>query len=210
MPVISPSTIRDHVYIYLHARSQSDALIVNDSELDRVLSDALSDLAINYGIFVAQNETFITLVDAQADYDLPPRHISTLHAALDDRPLTPSSREETERRDASYRTRAATLASPTRRFYQDKGGFNRIGFHPVPSTAAGAGEHVEIIYHVYPCEVTDDVEAPLFVSDLLEVLATRDCYGKESDLAMPEVAKALRGLSEIYTGLLKGYWGMAQ
>jgi hypothetical protein len=183
---------------------------VTDNELNRVLSDELDDLAMHFGIFVERDAAFITLVDGQAMYDLPPRHLSTLHVALDSLPLVADSRESLERRDSSYETRAATLDRPTRRFYEDKSGFNRIGFHPVPSTASGAGELVEVIFHRYACGIDNSVTAPAFIGDLLEILAVKEAYAKESDLGMPEVAKSLTGFAGIYEGLLKEYWQMAQ
>lgn len=210
MPVINPTTLRTNIYRYLHATSESDAIIATDGELDRVLSDELSDLAMHYGLFVERDSTFITLIAGQAMYALPPRHLSTLHVALASRPLVASSREELEKRDTGYASTAATTAAPVRRFYEDKSGFNMIGFHPVPSVASGAGSQVEVVFHRFPCEISDNVTAPAFIGDLLEVLTTREVYMKESDLAMPEVAKSLEGLAGIYEAVIKELWQTAQ
>lgn len=210
MPTLNPTTLRAHIYLYLHGTDASDALIADDVELNRILSDRLSALATEYGIFVNQDESFITLVTGTAMYALPPRHLDTMHVALDDRPLVASSREELYKRDRAYSTTAATVARPIRRFYEDKSGFNQVGLHPVPSAVAGNGERLEVIYHYFPCEVTDDVKAPAFIGDLLEVQTTRELYMKESDLGMPEVAKSLEGLAGIYTDLIGRYWGKAQ
>ncbi len=210
MPVISPSTLRSRIYGYLHGNNQSDALIATDDELDRILGDELSDLAMHYGLFIERDTTYITPVAGTAVYNLPPRHLSTLHVSLDNLPLIADSREDLERRDTAYQTTAATAARPVRRFYEDKHGFNQIGFHPVPSALSGVGETVEVIFHRYPCEIDDNVVAPLFIGDLLEILVTRELYQKESDLGMPEVAKSLEGLAGIYEGIMQSYWATAQ
>jgi hypothetical protein len=103
------------------------------------------------------------------------------------------------------------VARPVKRWYEDKMAFNTIGFHPVPSTASGAGLLPEVVYHAYPCEIEDDgISAPGFVGDYLEFQAIGEAYSKESDLQMPEVAQAARGIAALYESIIGNLWGPAQ
>lgn len=203
------STLQSDLYMQLHSTSQNDAIFVNDAELEKVIADRLTDLAMQHSIYIVRDTAFITLVAGQAVYDLPPRHLSTLHVALNGSPLIPSSTAELEGRDAAFETTAATALRPIARWYQDKSGFNQIGLHPVPAVA-DAGDRLEVIHASYPCEIDEGIEGPRFLCDLLELLALGDLYSRESDFQQPESAKAANALAGLYIEVMDSIYGSAQ
>lgn len=203
------STIQSDLYIQLHSTSQSDAIFVSDSELEKVISDRIKDLAKQFNLYIVRDATFITLVAGQAVYDLPPRHASTLHVALNGLPLIPSSTHELEARDRAFETTAATAAKPIARWYEDKSGFNQIGLHPVPAVA-DAGSDLEVIYAQWPCEVTDGIDGPRYLADLLELLTLGDAFSRESDFSQPESAQAAKALASLYMEVMDDLYGGAQ
>lgn len=203
------SVLQSDLYIQLHSTSQNDAIFVNDSEIKKVLADRLTDLAMQHGLYIVRDVAFITLVAGQAVYDLPPRHLSTLHVALNGSPLIASSTAELEGRDATFETTPATALKPIARWSQDKEGFNLLRLHPVPA-AADAGSKLEVIYAQYPCEIDEGIEGPRFLCDLLELLALGDLYSRESDFAEPEAAKAANALAGLYVEIMDSLYGSAQ
>lgn len=203
------SVLQSDLYIQLHSTSQNDAIFVSDDEIEKVIADRLTDLAMQHGLYIVRDVTFITLVAGQAIYDLPPRHLSTLHVALNGSPLIPSSTAEIEGRDAAFETTAATAQRPIARFYEDKSGFNQIGLHPVPA-AADAGNKLEVVYAQYPCEIDEGIEGPRFLCDLLELLALGDLFSRESDFQQPESAKAANALAGLYIEVMDSLYSTAQ
>lgn len=203
------ATLQTGLWPDLHAVGESDAVFVDSAELERVIADRLKDIAKQYGVYVTRDIAFITLVAGQALYNLPPRHLSTLHVSLNGRPLIASSRAELEARDLSYTTRAATVANPVRRWYEDKQTANTIGLHSVPA-AADAGSELEVIYHSYPCEVDEGIDGPLIIGDLLHLLTLGDLYSRESDFSEPEAAQSAKAVAGLITAQFANLWGMAQ
>lgn len=199
----------------LHAVGESDAVAWTDAELTRLFADALKRLAQEFGVFIVRSAE-IVLVQGTAVYNAPTRHVSTLHVAIleSGRPLIPSSTKEMEARSGSFQTTQATADTPIRYWYSDKQGANKIGLVPVPG-AADAGTHLEVIYHIYPCNLdaahTDvDIRAPKFIGDWAESVVMSESYGKESDFQMPESAQSYRQLSQLYEQILSSLWGGAQ
>lgn len=203
------ATLQSGLWPDLHATGESDAVFVTAADLERVISDRLKGLAMDYGIYVVRDIAFITLVAGRAVYDLPPRHLSTIHVAHQGRPLVASARAELERLDVNYQTTPATALKLVRRWYQDKHGFNRLGFHPVPAVA-DAGSKVEVIYFRYPCEVDAGIDGPLIIGDLLHLLTLGDVYSRESDFSQPETAQSAHAVAQLMTAQFANLWGMAQ
>lgn len=203
------STIQQNIYRQTHASSESDSVFLTDGEIESIAADRLSDLAMEHGIYIVRDTTFITLVAGQALYDLPPRHLSTLHVAPNGSPLVPTSTAELEARDSAFETTPATAQRPIARWYEDKVSANIIGLHPVPA-AADAGTKLEVIFARYPCEVTDGIEGPRFLADLLELLILGDAYSRESDFAEPEAAQAAKALASLYVEVVDSLFGQAQ
>jgi hypothetical protein len=207
---IALSTILGNLYPPLHAASASDLVFTSDSELTGQIEDALKDLAQDYGVFVTRDITTITLATGTATYALPENHLATLHCSLSSRPLIPSSRHELERLDSNYITTSGTAAKPVKRWYQDKGAANVIGFHPVPSAGSGNGVAVEVIYFAFPCSAASGLEVPKVIADLIEFQSIGEMYKKESDFQMVEVAQSCEGLAGLIQAQVKNLWEVAQ
>ncbi len=211
MPLQTLNILEANVGRMLMGLSVADFVAWSSAEIRRSMKTHVQRLAERFSIFVVRDITYITLFQAQAMYDLPPRHLSTLAISVDSRPLAADSTAGIERRDRNYLTTAASEARPVLRFYEDKqGDFNMVGFHPVPSAADGSGENAEVIFHQYPCEIDDGIEAPAVMTDYIELQVVGEMYGKESDRAMPEVAKACKALAELYEMQYKALYGSAQ
>lgn len=204
------ANVLGHIYPMLHATGSADLVFTTDAELTRFLNDHARRLAETYGILVVRDVTTITLIAGQQVYDLPEDHLSTLHVAVGGNKLVAYSVDELEALDDSFETTAATAQNPVARFFEDKKGFNQIGFHPVPSAASGVGETVEIIYHRYQCEISQGIEGSLPVVDYLEIQAIGEAYARESDFKMPEVAQAAVQLASVYQAAMMHYWGSSQ
>lgn len=209
MPLVIANLIAD-TYAFLHAESETDAVFVDDDSLEALYKDRLKRLAQQTAILVERDVTSIALATGTATYALPARHLSTIHVALSNRPLIASSRHDLERRDSAYQTQAATVASPVRRWYEDKGGFNRIGFSPVPSAAQGNGLNPEILYHAYPCNLSEEIDCPTVVGDVLMFQVVGESYERESDFRMPEVAQIAKALVGFLQPRLENLVGMSQ
>ncbi len=207
---IALATILSALYPPLHAASASDLVFTSDSELTGTIEDALKDLGQDYGVFVTRDITTITLVSGTPTYALPENHLATLHVSMANRPLVASSRHELERLDSGYLTTPGTAAKPVKRWYQDKGAANVIGFHPVPSVGSGNGLAVEVIYFAYPCSAASGLEVPKVLADMIEFQTEQEMYGKESDFQMVEVAQSCKALADLYSAQVKNLWETAQ
>lgn len=198
----------------LHSDNSADAIFVDDAEVTRYFADKLKKLAQRFGVFIARDTSFVTLFNGQQIYNLPPRHLSTMHVAYQGSALCASSTKELEALDDDFQGTGATAQNPISRFYEDKMGINKIGFYPVPG-AADNGNQVEEIFHQYPCNIHEShldntINAPLFVGDYLQMGVVEECYKKESVFEMVEVAQGAGQLAQLYEQVMTAYWGGAQ
>ncbi len=211
---LNVQTLISNCWPFLHATSASDAVFFTDAELTRSFADHLKRLAQNFGVFIVRDAVTVSLTQGQAVYDAPPRHLSTLHVAVGGKPLVAGSTAELELLSETYRTTEVVTGKTIRRFYEDKSGFNQIGFQPVPN-AALAGEIAEVIFHRYPCNLDEQhtdvaIDAPKVVGDYLEAKVIGDEYSHESDLQMPEVAQVCKQLAALYEATWSQYFGSSQ
>lgn len=212
-PIVT--TLIARIWPVLHAADAADSVFWSDEEITGYFKEALKRLAQRFGMFVARDTTSITFVQGTAVYNQPARHLSTLHVAVEGRPLVASSTSEMESRDSQYETRQVAVGKRIRDWYEDKlSGLNKLGFRPVPN-AAIAGLSPEVIFHQFPCSLDAAhtevaIDAPAVVGDFLWARVIAEAYGKEGDMQMPEVAQSARAFADLYEGLFSHYWGMAQ
>lgn len=197
----------------LHAPATNQLIWWTDAELTRWFADALKRHAMRDGTFVLRATQ--QLIAGQADYPAPPRHLDTIHVAVNGRPLIASSTTELEALDESFRTTPETAGHLTSRWYTDRLGANTIGIYPVPATGLSDGGDLEIIYHGFPCNLdeahTDTrIEVPDGIGEMLELSVLAEAYSCESDAEMPEVAQAARGVVGLIEQVITTYWGRAQ
>lgn len=207
---VDPQDLISNMWPMLHASSEADAVFVTEADLMRYLSDAIKSFAQRFGCFVVRHENRV-LVQGTLYYDAPPRHLSTLHIAILEtgRPLVASSTKEQELRSNSYATTQATALKPIRWWIQDKAGVNQIGVVPVAG-ALDAGNHLEVIYHSYPCEIEEGIETTLVWGDYLEAKAMQAAYEPDSDFSIPEAAQSYAALAALYENVAQSLWGRSQ
>jgi hypothetical protein len=194
----------------LHATDSSlsgDLVWWSKKELIRFFDEALKSFAKRFPVFI-RRDTSMTLVAGTAAYTAPSRHIATLYAAHNNKPLAPATTLELECLDTNYLTTAGTPL----KFYEDKGGVNKIALHPVPTSGDVGVSALEIIQAEYPADVDENevnttMPVPLVIADYLEFCALRDAYHKESDGALPEVAGQLAEVAKMFEKAAGGYWG---
>ena len=210
---VTPQDLIDNSWAQLHAVSEADAVWWTQNELARYCANELKRLAETYGCFVSRDTTSVVLADTQSIYDAPPRHCSTLHIAVDNRPLRASSTTELERRDRQYQTRAATSSTPVRYFYEDRRGVNKIGFVPVPY-AGNVGQTVEVIFHQFVCldpaDIADPITMPKVYGDMIEMLVVAEAYDREGDAHCPEIAQGYRSIADLIKQASEPIYGVAQ
>jgi hypothetical protein len=197
----------------LHSDSVANLVWWSQNEITRWFSDAFKRLAQNYGLFVVRDVTAISLIQGEPLYDAPPRHLSTLHVAVGNRPLIADSTHALELRDADYQVTEAPVDEHVQRWYSDKVGANMIGFQPVPGVEDD-GENAEVIFHQYPCydegDLNETIDVPLFIGDYLEAVVIGEAYSCESDAQCVEIGQAARALAGLYTEIFASYWKGAQ
>lgn len=208
------TTLITRTWPALHAANAADSVFWSDAELTRYYAEHLKRLAQKSGMFVERDTLSITFATGVALYDCPTRHLSTLHVAVENRPLVASSTKEAELRDSQFQTRQVATGGRVRDWYEDKAGANRIGFRPVPS-AAFVGLHPEILYHRFPCNLdiahtSVTIDAPAVVGDYLWAVVVAEAYGREGDCQMPEVAESCKALGELIEAVCDHYWGGSQ
>jgi hypothetical protein len=202
------------LYPQLHAEAEADLVFWDNNELVRYMADAQKRFVQKYGVRVVRDVTSIELDQGIATYAAPPRHLSTIHVAIEGRALRASSAVELTRRDRLYQDTESSATSPIRWWYTDTIKHNRIGVYPVPG-AVDDGKKLEVIYHQYLCgpdiDLSDAViDAPLWFGDYMELSALAEAYGREGDGQMVESAQAIRQILELYHMAAEKYWGKAE
>ena len=206
------------LYPQLHGTDATDIVFWTEAELWRYVADAAKRLVQRYGIRIVRDVTSVTLSSGVASYLTPPRHMSTLHVALNNLALRPTSTTELERKDSQYQTRAATAASPVSWWYEDRNLLNHIGLYPVPGPLDD-GLKLEVIFHQYFCgpDLADEVigspqyiDTQLWTGDYMAISAMAEAYKREGDFQMPESAQAYGALLGLYEQLAQSYWNTAE
>ncbi len=193
----------------LHSDSFANLVWWSEGELTRFFDETVKRLGYRAGVFAARNTNGVTLVAGTATYALPARTIDVLHVSLSGAPLIASSTSELEMLDDTFQSTEGTPSY----WYADRSGL-KIGFYPVPNTAAG-GLSPELIIHQLPEEldeahVVDEVPVPAPVGDYLEMAVLMRAYAKESDAALPEVAANLQQMIALVEQAMRGLYGEAQ
>jgi hypothetical protein len=192
----------DELLWSLHAGSRDDLVFWTETDLIQWIDSSLKRLARKACVFVGRSAETVT-VASQAEYDLPDRHISTLHVSHDTTPMRPAATIELEARDSAYLT---TEGEPAY-WYQDLLGNVTFGVAPVP---AASDDLLAVIYEGYPETVTAGntlVAAPAPLKGYLAMCVLAEAYGRESEIETPELAQHCRGRMELYESLFRAYYG---
>lgn len=187
----------------LHSDSIANAVFWTNAECVAWLDEAVKRLARSFCVLVVR-DTSISTANGTAKYTLPTRHISTVHVAVDNKPLRAATTHELVARDGSFETTAAGANGPTH-WYQDKITIDQIGFYPVPI----ATKTVAIIHTQFPATVTDgaNIDVPAVIGDYLEYWVLREAYNKESDARLVECAQQLGEVLGLLDREFAAMWG---
>lgn len=164
----------------------------SDAFLVREFHDGLREIARTAGIFVKRVNGFIRLQQGIVTYVLPTDLLSVIRVAVNNVALIPSSTFELEALDEQYQF---TQGTPVY-WYLDRAEHNEMGVYPVPDAGSDM-LFIDLIYHYTPCvwnesHTADALDAPFIVGDMIEFRTLAEAYAAETDMLLPETAKAAR------------------
>lgn len=193
----------------LHTDSIANLVWWTKAELIQWADEALKRAAKRFALFINRDASQVT-VSGSASFNRASRHLTTLHVAVGNRSLIASSSEELFATDESYQT---TQGDPEERWYEDKLS-TTTGYQPL-TTAAAAGRTIRALYTEFPTEldtgeINTTIPGPLCFGDYIQTAIRAEANSKESDAAMPEVAKHDREMMSLYENLFSYYWGENQ
>lgn len=201
----------ESIYPTLNAGGAADLVWWTDEEIYAWLDEAAKKLARESGAFIVRDTT-IALVAGTATYDLPLRHISTIHATAAGRMATATNGQELEALDASYPSTQATAADPKpKRYLHDLDGIAKIRVYPSPGT--GISGPLALVMHRFPAAIAQGsslVALPGPLREYFTFYALGEARSKESKGAMPEVGAFYRELASLVEQVAIDYYGGAQ
>ena len=176
-------------------------------ELYEYADQGVQALARATGLFVERDAT-TTIVNGTALYTLPTRHLSTIHVSVVGQAnLRGASVADLEALSDTWLTDTAGIAA-IEAFTPDFDGTEKIRLYKSPT----AGGTLAVVFHQYPTEIaagTPTLTAPTVLEDYVWWEMLRAARAKESDAAMPEVAEHAEQVVELYTEVIRSYWGEA-
>lgn len=192
----------DAVMPALNAASPEELVYWTEDELYEWADEAAKRLARFAGGFV-ERDTATAVVGGTAVYAVPARHVSTIHAGIDGRALRAASVQEIEAGDTTW---PETAGSPVR-WIADGEGTEKLRLYPKP-TAGGA---LELVFHRYANvqKGAAIVLAPGCLREYFTFAVLAEARGKESKMAMPDIAQWARGMAGLYEEVCRQYWGEA-
>jgi hypothetical protein len=193
----------------LHSDSITNLTWWTKAELIQWADEALKRAAKRFALFINRDASQTTSA-AGGSFARASRHLATLHVNIGNRSLTASSSEELFAADESYQT---TQGDPEERWFEDKLA-TTTGYQPL-TPAAAAGRTIRALYTEFPAELdtgelNTTIPGPLCFGDYIQTAIRAEANSKESDAAMPEVAKHDRELMSLYESLFSYYWGENQ
>lgn len=186
----------------LNAAGYSDLLWWTQDELIRFAAEAAERLGRTLGVFAVRDTTPVS--EDQWLYTLPARHVSLLHAALDNTALRPATIGEIEALDDTW---DSTKGTP-KKYATDGAGLRSLTLYPVPE-AAGT---LAWIRHTYPALALGSMTAaaPEPVAGYFKYAVLEAAHQKESDGRMADVAQHAGERRKLYEAICSKYWGAAQ
>jgi len=189
----------------LGAYKLADVVFWTEEELYEYADEGIQRLAKATGLFV-ERDASTTLVAGTALYNLPTRHLSTIHVSLlGGANLRGVSVRDLEALDATWEAATGVVE----KFAQDFRGTEQLRLYRNPST----GGTLAVVFHQYPAEIaqaTPTLTGPVVLEDYLSWAMLSAARGKEGDAAMPEVAKHAEERIALFEQVFKSYWGQAQ
>jgi hypothetical protein len=191
----------------LGAGTEADLVFWTAAELYQFADEGAKKLARGAGVFI-DRDTFTEIAAITPTYNLPARHISTIHASIDTRALKETGVDELEARDNAWPAAIADANGP-QRFLEDAT-VGSVLVYPMPAATAG---HLAVIFNRFPETVAagnTTLSMPLAVRDWFRFYIEAAARAKESKGAMPEVAGWFTQLTGMYEQVARSYWGGAE
>ena len=189
----------------LHTDSTANLVWWTKAELIQWADEALKRAAQKFCLFLARDVSQTTSAGV-GFFNRASRHLATLHVAIGNRSLRASSQQELNAFDSDY---LSTRGDPEERWYEDKMA-TTTGYQPL-TTVAAAGRTIRALYTEFPAELdtaelNTTIPGPLCFGDYIQNAIRAEANSKESDAAMPEVAKHDRELMALYESVFSYYW----
>jgi|SRR6185503_299157 len=201
------TTITTRIVPQLHSDTVNNLAFWTACEITTWLDEAAKRLARTTGIFTVRDISTV-LVEGQALYALPARHIRTLFVFHDNQPLIPTPIDKLELIDPGFKE----IAKTPLRWCEDKEGIGDLRLWPAPDGDAAMKE-LAIIFvesrETLDCPgVTTTMVMPKPVEDYLETFALGKAWNKESDARLPEVGNHLAERARLMGQVIAQYWGI--
>jgi hypothetical protein len=177
---------------------------VTVAELYQWADEAAKQLSYKAGVFVV-NDSSITVVAGTAAYSLPATHVFTVAAWLGTTPLRVTPVRELWALDATW----PASTGPASRVSIDAGCVGTITVYPKPT----AGGTLSQVCQEFPSAIVEGsttVALPRVLEDYFTYAMLAGARGKESDAAMPEMAKHFRERMGLYEQVMEHLWGPGQ
>ncbi len=194
------------LYPKLNAVTAADLIHWSETELYEWLDEAAKRLARGIGCFV-ERDASITIVTSTAVYSVPARHLSTIHAAIAGRALSPNNVQEVEALDSAW----VETEGVTDSFLNDNLGTDAVRVYPAPdATVTGA---LSLVFHRYVATINSSnhqLTAPACLGEYFSWWALSEARRKQSEAHMPEVADHFAKRVAWLEKVIEAYWGTAQ
>jgi hypothetical protein len=192
----------------LHTPSIADLTWWTKAELIEWADEAVKRAARSWALFIARDANQVTGVGQGSAAHLA-RYLVTLHVSIGNRSLRASSSAEMAALDLNY---LVTQGDPEEHWFEDKSTSQATRWQPVSQVG---GRTIRFLYTEFPAELdtgelNTTIPGPLCFGDYIQNAMRAEADAKESDAAMPEVAKHDRELMALYESLFDYYWGTNQ
>ncbi len=194
------------LYPKLNAAAAADLIHWTETELYQWLDEAAKRLARNIGVFV-ERDASITIVTGTAVYNLPARHLSTIHMSISGASLYPSNVQELEALDSAW----VETSGATSSFLNDNLGTASTRLYPNPDSDVSGS--LGVIFHRYVSEINSSnhsLTAPACLAEYFSWFALSEARRKQSEASMPEVADHFAKRVAWLEKVIEAYWGTAQ
>ena len=199
----APTAIRPIIIDRLHSPGGSGDLVwFTQAEIDGLIADAVSRLAMAAHLFVVYNEDQDT-VAGQPNYQRIPGFIRPLGVFVSHRPLAQIARHEMDLMvdDLSAVCAAGELPAYV---YHDGGLPTEFYVYKAPEQS---NQNVAQAAEVMPD--TTDIPIPRCLVPYITDFVLGELWGKDSDASQPELAAHFRGKRALYEQVIKELWGVA-
>lgn len=161
-------------------------------------------LSYRTGLFVTY-DTSITVTSGTAAWTLPSNHVFTVAAWLGTQPLRITRVADLWALDSLW----SATSGPAKRASLDAAGVGTIVLYPNP-TSGGTLAQVCAEFPSTIASGSSTISLPLVLQDLFSYAMLAGARGKESEAAMPEMAKHFRDRVTMYEQVIQHLYGPGQ